>query len=379
MIRILLIEQSPGDQDILRMILPDDYSLTVCRSDVEGLSVLRHEEFQVLLLEVPHPDSTELSIFQDLRTLPHPPSVVLITDGIDYETVKRSVHPSACIFLEKPFSLTAVLESIESAVKTPSVPSPALLEISEQAAFKAFIGNSLPIRKIKSRIAIFGKSESTVLITGESGTGKEVVARILHEISPRANGPFIALNCGALPESLLETELFGSESGAFTDAVSRPGYLELAEGGTIFLDEIGEMSRTAQVKLLRVLEYREASRVGGRRVRRLNIRVIAATNIDIRQAVVNGTFRSDLYYRINILPVHIPPLRERKEDIPMLVAYLLKEDENTADPPLVHPAVIEMFLEHSWPGNVRELRNVVKRAILLKIDGMIVPESVLFT
>ena len=238
-------------------------------------------------------------------------------------------------------------------------------------------GTSAAWRDVLKRAARVAATEATTCLEGESGTGKEVVARFIHSRSPRRRGPFVAINCAALPEQLLESELFGYERGAFTGAQqAKPGQIELAAGGVLFLDEVTEMTPAAQAKFLRVLQEREFQRLGGTRPVKANVRVIAATNRDLHEAVARGEFREDLYYRLNVFDIHLPPLRERREDIPALVAGFLREFDHTAGRVVeITPEAMDALLQHDWPGNVRELRNVLERATILCEDGSIRPED----
>ena len=238
------------------------------------------------------------------------------------------------------------------------------------------VGESSAWREVLKRAAQVAATEATTCLQGESGTGKEVVARFIHNRSPRRRGPFIAINCAALPEQLLESELFGFERGAFTGAQQfKPGQIELAAGG-VLLDEVTEMTPAAQAKFLRVLQEREFLRLGGTRAVRANVRIIAATNRDLREAVAKGEFRADLYYRLNVFDIRIPPLRERREDIPVLAASFLREFDHGRRPAELQPDALQALVRHDWPSNVRELRNVLERATILCEDGVIRPESV---
>jgi transcriptional regulator with PAS, ATPase and Fis domain len=238
-------------------------------------------------------------------------------------------------------------------------------------------GTSAAWRDVLKRATRVAATEATTCLQGESGTGKEVVARFIHSRSPRCRGPFVAINCAALPEQLLESELFGFERGAFTGAQqAKPGQIELAAGGVLFLDEVTEMTPTAQAKFLRVLQEREFVRLGGTRTVKVNVRVIAATNRDLHDAVAAGRFRADLFYRLNVFDIHIPPLRQRLEDIPALVARFLREFDHAVGRVVeMTPAAMDALLRHDWPGNVRELRNVVERATIICEDGAIRPED----
>ena len=251
---------------------------------------------------------------------------------------------------------------------------PTVAWITDSRVGDRAVGISAAWRSVLKRASRVAPTEATTCLQGESGTGKEVVASLIHSLSPRRRGPFVAINCAALPEQLLESELFGFERGAFTGAqTSKPGQVELAAGGTLFLDEITEMTPTAQAKFLRLLQEREFLRLGGTRPIRANVRVIAATNQDLREAVGKGKFRADLYYRVNVFDIQLPPLRERKEDIPVLAAtFLMEFSRQTANrPPELTLGAMDALLHHEWPGNVRELRNVMERAALLANGGII--------
>jgi Nif-specific regulatory protein len=249
-------------------------------------------------------------------------------------------------------------------------------ELSQRYDFSQLLGDSSPMRQVYEQIAQVACTSATVLINGETGTGKELVARALHINSPRAEKPFIKVNCAALPESLIETEMFGHERGAFTDAVaSKPGRFEMAEGGTLFLDEIGELSLNAQVKLLRVLQEREFERVGGVETLKADVRVIAATNRDLEKEIAAGRFRADLYYRLNMFTITTPPLRHRREDIALLAdSFLKKQAWDRRRPPCrLSESALELLMAHDWPGNVRELENALERAVVVAGGALILP------
>ncbi|MBI3810265.1 MAG: sigma-54-dependent Fis family transcriptional regulator, partial [Nitrospirae bacterium] len=249
-------------------------------------------------------------------------------------------------------------------------------DLQTRKHYERMIGNSEPMHQVYELIEQVAGSDITVLIMGESGTGKELVARAMHQKSPRAEGPFVTLNCGALPDNLFESELFGYERGAFTGAVStKAGRFELADGGTLFLDEVGELSPKAQVDFLRVLETKEFRRLGGTRVIKVNTRVLAATNRNLEEAVKSGAFREDLYYRLNVIPIQLPPLRNRSEDIPLLVESFLAEftQAHQKDPMEVSPSAMRSLKLYSWPGNIRELRNVIERLVVTVRGKVIQP------
>jgi two-component system response regulator AtoC len=293
----------------------------------------------------------------------------------------QAIKSGAYDFLLKPFQLDKMKISITNALETSRMR--AELEGIKQKEretynFKNFIGKSPVMQEIFEKLKKIGKSKaSTILITGESGTGKELVARAIHESGNGGGRPFLEINCAALPETLLESELFGHEKGAFTDARFRKkGLFELAEGGTIFLDEIGEMGFTLQSRLLRVIENKTFRRVGGVKDLRVNTRIIAATNRDLKQAIKDSLFRNDLYYRLQVIPILLPPLRERKEDIPLIANHFIsifnREFKKSVKP--IRSEIKRLFEDYSWPGNVRELKNVIERAILLEAEDELLPE-----
>ena len=337
----------------------------------EFLATPRAEVPSCLVLDVHLPGLNGLDLQRELAKANVHIPIIFLTGHGDIPTSVRAIKAGALEFLTKPFAdedlLNAIRDGIAQDRRSRAVPQP-----------DGVIGSSRPWRQALAHAAKVAATEATVLLTGESGTGKEVIAQLIHATSRRADGPFVALNCAALPEALLESELFGYEKGAFTGAVvARPGRLEQAAGGTLFLDEVGEMSPAVQAKFLRVLQEREFQRLGGTRVQKANVRMIAATNRDLHAALGRGEFREDLYYRLHVFAISLPPLRERPEDIPALVEHFI-----TALGPAVlgRPAAgitreaHERLLAHSWPGNVRELRNAVERALILSDGRMITPE-----
>ena len=337
----------------------------------EFLASPRAEVPSCLVLDVHLPGLNGLDLQRELARADVQIPIIFLTGHADIPTSVRAIKAGALEFLTKPFAdedlLNAIRDGIALDRRSRAVPQP-----------EGVIGSSRPWRQALAHAAKVGATEATVLLTGESGTGKEVIAHLIHASSRRAGGPFVALNCAALPEALLESELFGYEKGAFTGAVvARPGRVEQAAGGTLFLDEVGEMTPAVQAKFLRVLQEREFQRLGGTRVQKANVRVIAATNRDLHAALGRGEFREDLYYRLHVFAIALPPLRERPEDIPALVEHFI-----TALGPAVlgRPAAgitreaHERLLAHSWPGNVRELRNAVERALILSDGEMITPE-----
>ena len=365
MIRILFIDDDPQAQKTLSMVLPEDYTLVSALTAAEGLDLLAKTDPDVVLLDINLPDRSGLDVLDEILARPVAPPTIMLTAYGEVEFVKRAIQAGAYDYLLKPYVLEQLEGTIRRAVENIALRR-AYIPITDPQVMGKLVGESRALKELKSLIGRFAAADSPVLIQGESGTGKELVARALHGLSPRKEGTFQAINCGAVPETLVEAELFGSEKGAYTDATTRAGCFERADGGTILLDEIGELPLKAQVTLLRVLEFKELYRVGGTKAIPLNIRVFSATNRDLKQEVEEGRFREDLFYRINVLFLSVPPLRSRDEDISLLCAYFLQQQKQSNL--RIHPQAVEKLLAHSWPGNVRELRNVMERAAVLS-DG----------
>ena len=289
--------------------------------------------------------------------------------------IRDALLGGAVDYIVKPYEVKELLGTLRTAVAGADARR-AEARLLGETLLTALLGEHPLMRQVKELVLRYAPSDSPVLVHGESGTGKELVARSLHEASRRRSAPCVAINCGALPETLLETELFGSERGAFTDAVTRPGSFERANGGTLFLDEIGDMSLSAQARLLRVIEQKELTRVGGSRTVSLNVRVVSATHRDLRCEAARGAFRADLYYRLGVLTIRVPPLRDRPEDIPLLAAHFL----SLLGMPraIVDEEALSILQAHPWPGNIRELRNVMERAALNAGHGRITASHIDF-
>jgi DNA-binding NtrC family response regulator len=364
MVRVLFIDDNPRDQAALGLILAEHYQVLAADCAAAGLRLLAEQDPDVVLLDIDLPDRDGLSLLADIVALPAAPPVIMYTGFGKVEFVKRAMLAGAFDFILKDDGLSALEGTLRRAVQNADARR-LFLSAPAPEGFAGMIGESPALRELKSLIARYAASDAPVLIQGESGSGKELAAAALHRLSPRREGPLVAVNCGAIAESLLESELFGSERGAFTDAVSRPGCFERANRGTILLDEIGELAPAAQVKLLRVLEAQELTRVGGCSTVRLNVRLVAATNQDLGRLVEQKRFRPDLFYRVNVLPLRVPPLRERPQDIPLLAAHLLPPGRT------LRADALARLASHSWPGNVRELRNVLERAAVVAAEQAI--------
>jgi DNA-binding NtrC family response regulator len=374
-IEIVLIDEDRELHEFLKLVFPKEIKLYSAYSGKEGIA--RCDEFfpDLVLLDVDLSDCDGFDILTSIKGTTNSPSVIVYSAKSTPPYVVKAMKLGATDFLHKPQSMYELKNALFQAVTARSIMYDKIDDEVDIPELRTFVGRSKLIQKVKHSILKYAKSDSSLLITGESGTGKDVIAELVHSLSDRKKGPYLALNCGAIPGTILESELFGSNRGAFTDAVNKPGSFELANGGTLFLDEIGEMEIHSQVKLLRVIEKKQVVHVGGIHSIPVDVRIIAATNSILEQALKNGTFREDLYYRINTLMIHIPPLRERKEDIPLLVDHFLSKNDTEY---YISPLAMEKLLDHTWPGNVRELRNVLERSILFAEDNMIVPDHIQF-
>ncbi|WP_029215218.1 sigma-54-dependent transcriptional regulator [Kallotenue papyrolyticum] len=368
--RILIADDDDGVRAVLRDLLAGEgYHVSEARSGTEVLTNLAAGNgYHLLLMDVRMPGLDGLEVLERLRKNNSDIGVIMITAHATSSVAIRAMQAGAFDYLLKPFEVDEVLvlvqrffehQELASKVKT--------LESQASDPRERMIGQSPAMQRIYKTIGRVAASDAPVLVTGETGTGKELVANVIHANSSRRNGPMISVNCAALPDTLLESELFGHEKGAFTSAVAqRKGRFELANNGTIFLDEVGELSLTAQKKLLRVLQEGTFERVGGTATIKVDVRVITATNRDLEEEVRKGTFREDLYYRLNVINIHMPPLRERKEDIPLLIEYFLNKYRYTpASPPTrISEEAIAKMMAYDWPGNVRQLENEIRRAVV---------------
>ena len=382
--RILIVDDEAFIRENLERILEEDgYRPYSTDNGSDAVKEVSEEEVDLVLLDLNLGAKSGLDVLRAMREVDPELLVIIITGYGTVESAVEALKLGAYDYIKKPFKADAIRLIVRLALETQHLRrevrqlrrgSPG----RELAGDTLMVGSSAQLMQVYRQIREVAKHEtSTVLITGESGTGKELVAREIHQMSPRNNRPFIEINCGSLPFNLLESELFGHERGAFTDAKTRKiGLFEEANGGTIFLDEIGEMDSTLQVKLLRVLEDRKIRRLGGTRNIDIDVRVVAATNLDIKEAIQQRHFREDLYYRLNVFPIHVPPLRDRREDIPTLLEFFFKHfsKEFHKDVRDVSRAALDLLMRHHWPGNVRELRNVVERICIMHNQETITPE-----
>lgn len=370
MARILFIDDDSRAHHVLRMVLPREFHLISSYQGAHGIEIASKEYPDLVILDIDLPDLNGIEVLKHLTGLPGAPPVIILTAITQIQLVVEAMRYGASDYLVRPFELQSLMDRIRGFIRDRSL---APESMTEHPCFAGFVGESPAMIAVKKRLIRYASADTPVLICGESGTGKELAARIVHDLSARNGQPFVARNCAAIPDTLFETELFGSERGAFTDAVSRPGSFELANGGTLFLDEIGEIPKEAQAKLLRALESSIVTRLGASRPLHVDLRIVAATNRSLKKAVAEGVFREDLFYRINTLPVTLPPLRERLMDLPLLAAFILQESGTG----LSKQAEIKLQ-SHDWPGNVRELKNVLLRASLFSNGGKIGPSEIVF-
>ncbi len=378
MTRILLIDD---DENLCRVMAHQlgqmNYDVDTAQTGEEGLEKFKNETYDVILSDINLPGISGMEILREVRQRDKNVIFILITAYGSVENAVAASKIGADDYLTKPFGKEAMRFVIEKAVRFRQLHQENLLlkaELSKKFGFEAMVGRSPKMESLIKMAARIAASDSTVLILGESGTGKELLARGIHANSSRREGPFVTVNCPSIPDQLLESELFGHVKGAFTGALKdRRGKFEMASGGTIFLDEIGDLKFDLQSKLLRVLQEREIERVGESKPIPVDARIIAATNKNLEQMMKNGQFREDLYYRLRVLPLEIPPLRERREDIVPLVHHFIEKYAKGQKYKIL-PETLRLLEAYDWPGNVRELENVMERAIVLSVDGVLIPE-----
>jgi DNA-binding NtrC family response regulator len=374
--RLLVIDDEPNILTSLRRALElEGYSVDVAGSGPVGLDKLRDHEIDLVLLDVVMPELDGIEVLRRIRA-DHPTVfVVMMSGNATIETAVQATKLGAHDFVEKPLSTDKLLIAVQNALSYARLQNEHRRLAERARADYKMIGQSEGMRDIFAKIAKTAPSSGRVLISGENGTGKELVARAIHDNSKRADQPFVKLNCAAIPQELIESELFGHEKGAFTGATQqRRGKFELADGGTLFLDEIGDMNPSAQAKVLRVLQEGELERVGGADTITVDVRVLAATNKDLPAEIAAGRFREDLYYRLNVVPIELPPLREHRQDIPALTEHFLGVlcAANDRRPKRVASEALSMLMQYGWPGNVRELKNLIERLVILTGDAEVI-------
>lgn len=380
--KILVVDDEKSIRNSLRGVLEDEgYEVKEADSGESALELIKRERFDIIFLDVWLPGIDGIDVLMKLKEREDSAPVIMISGHANIETAVKATKIGAYDFLEKPLSSERVLLTIKNALKQKKLEEENVL-LKERVKDKyRLIGESVAIKEIKKLTDDIAPTNGRVLITGENGTGKELVARLIHEKSLRKHKRFAEINCAAIPDELIESELFGYLKGAFTNALKdKKGKFLLADGGTLFLDEIGDMSLKTQAKVLRVIEEQKFEPLGSTESISIDTRIIAATNKDLEVEIKKGTFREDLYFRINVIPIHVPPLRERKEDIPLLAKHFLEEfsEEYGRKPKELTNDVIEKLMRYSWPGNVRELRNLIERLVIIVKEDKITSKDIPF-
>ncbi|HUR56902.1 MAG TPA: sigma-54 dependent transcriptional regulator [Opitutaceae bacterium] len=372
---VLIVDDEKHTREGLQQALAENYDVTVAANAEEGFNLMEAQPFDVVLTDLRMPGKSGLKVIDKALALPQRPAVLMMTAYGNIDTAVEAMKRGAVDFLTKPVNIERLEVLIQRALKTKTleVEVQQLHErLDEKFKVEGIIGSSGRLREVLEKMRLVAPSRATILIEGESGTGKELIAQAVHQASPRARQPFVAVHCAALSENLLESELFGHERGSFTGATERRvGRFESANGGTLFLDEIGEISQSTQVKLLRFLETKSIERVGGSKPIELDVRLVAATNRNLEQLVREGKFREDLFFRLNVVRLTMPPLRDRPEDIPVLLAHFIKvfSDENGVPPLSIESGALRTLQAYPWPGNIRELRNFCENAVVLRRGG----------
>ena len=378
---ILVVEDKSAMQQMLSATLTSEgYEVDVASNGLEGISRARDKRYDLVLTDLKLPGADGLQVLSEVKENDPGASVIVMTAYATVENAVQAIKLGAFDFLTKPFDTDRLSILIKRALENRRLMAENILlreELAQSIGMTEIIGKSERMRQATELVQKVSVSDTTVLLLGESGTGKELFARAIHRLSPRKDGPYVTINCAAIPRELLENELFGSERGAFTSSVARKmGKFEIAEQGTIFLDEVGDMDISLQAKLLRVLQEKHFERLGGTKTINVNVRVIAASNMDLKEAIARRAFREDLYYRLSVFPIVIPPLRERRDDIPALAEYFIGRFsvEMKKRPVRLSKEALALLDRYHWPGNVRELENTIERAIILCEGKTITPE-----
>ncbi len=377
-LRIIIVDDEAAIRESLQLLLEmEGFEVATAPDGAKGLKALEESVFDLVLLDLALPGQSGFEILQTIRARHANLPVIMITAYGTVQNVVEAMHFGANNFIQKPWDNEKLLADIRGAIGQHRVEIENIhlkRALKQRYSFENIIGKSEPMQAVLDLVGQVAPSRSTILVQGESGTGKELIAKAIHSHSPRRDKPFVPVHTGAVPSDLLESTLFGHVKGAFTSAIaSKKGLFEIANGGTLFLDEIGTMALDTQAKLLRVLQDRKFMLVGGVQELQVDVRIVAATNADLRQAVREGRFREDLFYRLNVITIDLPPLRNRKEDIPLLVAHCLKRfcEENQLPLRTISSETMRALIDHSWPGNVRELENVIERCVVLSTDQTI--------
>ncbi len=378
---VLIIDDEPGIRTVLTDILEDEnYTVLSAGDGFEGLTILKEKTIDVVFLDIWLPNMGGIDVLKKIKEEYPDTEVVVISGHANIDIAVKAVKLGAFDFLEKPLSLEKIVTATANAVKLENLKKENTNLKDSLFMEDRIIGESEGIKKIWERIHQSAPSDAKIFITGDNGTGKELIARAIHRHSNRAGYPFVEVNCAAIPDTLLESELFGHEKGSFTSAVSRrKGKFELAHRGTLFLDEIADMSLSAQAKVLRATQEMKFERIGGEQSISVDVRIIAATNKNIQEEIAQGNFREDLYYRLNVVPIHVPALKERKGDIKLLIDYFMERFNLTPDTPpkTISAEGLETLRNYSWPGNIRELKNFIERINIMTDENVIQKDTVI--
>lgn len=365
----------------MQMLLQDTYTVHLASTGKDALTIVKQQHIDLVLLDINLPEIDGIEVLKMIKNVDDSIEIIMVTAVVTVGRAVEAIRSGAYDYITKPFDIQALCEQVQKIFEKKKLQKENLSMrrlYTSSYQFEKIIGKSAQIRNIFKVIEDVAQSNSTVLITGDSGTGKELVAKAIHNRSPRKNNLFVAVNCAAIPENLLESELFGHERGSFTGALERQiGKFEISSGGTIFLDEIGSLPLPMQAKILRVLQEKEVERVGGSRPIPVDIRIISATNSDIKSEVKNKRFRDDLFYRLNVVPIHLPPLRERRGDIELLINHFMNKYNREFNKKIkgFSKEALNLFIDYDWPGNIRELENMVERLVVLNSNNVINAEQ----
>ena len=370
--KILLVDDDNSIANSFKINLENYYELLIANNGKQAIEFVNHHSIDLVLLDIKLPDINGLELLPQIKQINNSIEVIIITGYGAVETAIKAMKEGAYDYICKPINMNELLSLVYKVEEKRNLVKEVhylRLEVKEKYKFDQIIGKSIKIREVYNMINKVAKNNVTVHITGETGTGKDLVARAIHNSSYIKDKPYISINCAAIPPELIESELFGHEKGAFTGAIERKlGKFELANGGTLFLDEIGTLPINMQAKLLRILQEREFYRVGGTACLKIKCRVVSASNINLKEAINKGTFREDLYYRLNVVPIKVPPLRDRREDIPLLTNFFIEQCQKNFNKSIdsICPEAMDCFISYDWPGNVRELKNVIERMMVLE-------------
>ncbi len=379
--RILVVDDNKGARESLEEILEDDFDVECVEDGPSALDRISKDEFDIVLLDLVMPKMDGIETLKRIKAYDQSIDVIMISATDRAQEATNSIKSGAYDYLTKPFDTEVIFNIIERVMQKRSLEQEVRYlrsEVENKSGYNQIISQSRSMKAVFALIEKVALTSSSVLITGESGTGKELVSRAIHNKSTRVKKPFVAINCAAIPPELIESELFGHEKGAFTGAYNRGvGKFEFADGGTVFLDEISNLKIELQAKLLRFLQEHEFTRVGSHRTIKVDVRMIAATNIQLKKMVRQNRFREDLYYRLNVIPIQLPPLRSRKGDIPILTTYFIEKFNHRLNEKIlgITPAAMTVLRDYHWPGNIRELENLIERLIVLKSDGLFIDEK----